>query len=70
MVIKTHEDAIRVLSSIDGALDRLSIKGVENAFIVAGSHNDLLAVVDYLNADIKRVKSTPVSKPEPEIEKE
>lgn len=59
MVITTHEEAVRVLSNVDAALDRMTTKGIENAFILAGSHNDLLAVVDYLNKEIERTKTKP-----------
>lgn len=59
MAIKTHEEAVQMLSSIDAALNRLTIQGIENAFIVAGSHNDILAVQEYLNSEIKRASAEP-----------
>ena len=64
MVITTHEEAVHVLSNVDAALNRMITQGFDNAFILAGSHNDLLAVVDYLNKGIERAKTEP--KPNPE----
>lgn len=49
-MIKTNDEAIKVLTSIDEALDRLVTQGIQNAFIVAGSHNDLNSVIEYLKA--------------------
>ena len=67
MAVKTHEEAIQMLDSIKAALNRLTIQGVENAFIVAGSYNDILAVQEYLNSEIKRASAEP--KPTEKTEK-
>ena len=64
MEIKTHADAIQVLSNVDAALNRMVTQGFENAFILAGSHNDLLAVVDYLNKETVCTKTVPKTTPE------
>lgn len=63
MKIKTKADAASILSSVDAALDRLVTQGIQNAFIVAGAHNDITAVIEYLNAK-------PDPAPTPETEKE
>ena len=63
MEIKTHADAIQVLSNVDTALNRMVTQGFENAFILAGSHNDLLAVVDYLNKETVCTKTAPKTTP-------
>lgn len=67
MVIKTHEEAVQVLANVDAALNRLVTQGIENAFIIAGSHNDILAVQEYLNSEIKRVSAD--TKPDETTEK-
>lgn len=59
----TNNDAVKVLTNIDEALDRLVTQGIQNAFIVAGSHNDLMSVIEYL-------KAHPTSAPAPKTEKE
>lgn len=62
-MITTNNDAVKVLTCIDESLDRLITQGIQNAFIVAGSHNDLMSVIEYLKS-----QSTPASTPKTEKE--